>query len=190
MASFRHLRHEERSATAGRFGVLSGRRGRLLASTAALLALAAVIFGASQLASLDGSKTTAPAPAFLRFALGSPQGRAPLTRRPAPGIHVGVRTHGYAVAKHGASLVLASRDAAGAAPWQRFVSGVLRRTSFGSEAITLDPTRAEDFLTVTSRQGVRTWRWSLGLQSLDPKSRVDGSIALLRSGAPSGIRIR
>src|SRR5438034_4885027 len=189
MASSQHLRQKERPADAGRFAVLAT-RARLLASIAALIALATAVFAASQLARL-GTKTTAPAPAFLRQAIGSPQTRLPLRRTPAPHTHAAVTHRGYVVHKRSSELgvALAGPDAAGAGAWDRYESGLLRRTSFGSEVVTLDPTHAEDSLTITKRQGPRTWRWSLALLNLEPRLRDDGSVALLRGGRPSGLSI-
>src|SRR5437867_12752274 len=95
MASFEELRPlDERPADAGRFGVLLV-RARLLASVAALLALAGV-FAGLQLAG-SARKTHAAAPAYLRHALGSPQSSAPLTRRPAQDVRVQVTRDGYRV---------------------------------------------------------------------------------------------
>src|SRR5919204_284548 len=82
-----------------------------------------------------------------------------------------------------AALTVASLDGAGSGAWQRYRRGVVRRTGFGSEAIVVDSTRSEDFLTVSHHRGSHTWRWRLGFVNLHPRSRVDGSIDLLGSGA-------
>ncbi|HEY3182286.1 MAG TPA: hypothetical protein VGJ77_05565, partial [Gaiellaceae bacterium] len=177
---------DERPAHAGRFGVLLV-RARLLASVAALLALAGV-FAGLQLAG-SAPKTHAAAPAFLRHALGSPQSHAPLTRKPAQDVRVQVTRDGYRVHRPGLAVGVALRDSGAGAGWTRYDSGVLRETAFGSESIVVGGTRTEDFLTVTRRQGARTWRWSLEARSLKPRSRVDGSIDLLRQDGSVGPRI-
>src|SRR6204780_2564683 len=104
---------DKRPAFAGRFGV--PRRGiRFARFLAAPLALAVVVFAASQLASY-APKTT-PAPAFVNHALGVPQPHAPLTRRPAPGVKVTIHKQGFTYdAGSGGTITLTDPVASGEA---------------------------------------------------------------------------
>ena len=54
-------------------------------------------------------------------------------------------------------------------------------TAFGHESVTVGPGQAEQFLTVTRRQGTRTWEWKLDT-NLEPKSRSNGFVDFFASG--------
>src|SRR6266545_4570151 len=160
MASIQDLRsRDERPATAGRFRALRTRT-RLLRRIVAPLALAAVVFTATQLASY-GPKTT-PVPAFVNHALGAPQPHAPLTRRPAPDLKVTIHPGGFTFdAATGGSITLT--DTTSSAGQTRFANGTLARTRYGNQAIVIDKAqgKVETLSTVGRRLGFHTWRWQL-----------------------------
>src|SRR6059058_4138877 len=90
MASFSDLRPRRRSAQAESPSAPRSRTPVLVAVSAALLLTAS--FAVSELATLRGAKAH-DASAFLTRELGPPLERAPLVRRPAHGVRVGIR-HG------------------------------------------------------------------------------------------------
>ena len=147
--------------------------------------------GASSLALLGSSvrSQNAPSlPAFLVAALGSPEARAPLVRRPTAGVEATIGERGYTVERDGATLSVAA-DAAGKAPWRRFAGGASRPTPFGLETITIERGVTEEFLTVGRRQGLRTWRWRLAAPGLRPRLEADGSIGLFSGDQPVPLRL-
>ena len=103
-------------------------------------------------------------------------------RHPTHDVTVALDKRGYTVHAHdgrATSVVsLASTAVAAAGSWRGYRNGVIRSTSFGSEAITALPGKAEEFLVVDHRQGKRTWRWSLD-GTLTPKPGPGGSILLV-----------
>ncbi|HTZ05528.1 MAG TPA: hypothetical protein VMB53_07205, partial [Gaiellaceae bacterium] len=131
---------------------------------------------------LSGSRSRGAAPAYLAAQLGPRATDAPLVRHPTHDVTVAVDERGYTVharAGRTASVVsLASVAVAAAGPWRSHRNGVIRSTSFGSEAITTVPGKTEEFLVVDHRQGKRTWRWSLD-GTLTPKLGPGGSIFLV-----------
>jgi len=116
-------------------------------------------------------------PGFLSDALGPEESGAPLERTPAPGVGVRIHSEGYTVTRWGDSVSVVGEDLGGA-EWRRHVHGVTRTTAFGAEAIIVDGSRTEEFLTVTRRQGERTWRWQLATR-LVPRLGRDGSVSFL-----------
>jgi hypothetical protein len=116
-------------------------------------------------------------PPFLSDALGPEESGAPLERTPAPGVGVRIHTEGYTVTRWGDSVSVVGEDVGGA-KWRRHVHGVTRTTDFGAETIIVDGDRTEEFLTVTKRQGERTWRWKLATRLL-PRLGRDGSVSFL-----------
>src|SRR5215208_283862 len=164
MASTHDKRFDRSSAQAGRFGV----RGYLLAVAALALVLAAAVVAATQLAKLRGDDERTPVTSsFLAEALGVPRASAPLVRKPAKDVQVRIDRAGYDVRQRSGSLSLAS-TAASSRPWRRFADGAQRTAPFGKETITVGPQRTEQFLTVTKRQGLRTWTWRLDTTTLKP----------------------
>ena len=114
---------------------------------------------------------------FLEDALGPEKAEAPMQRTPAPGVDVRINPEGYTVSHWGASVSVVSEDVGGAR-WRNHVHGVTRETEFGSETIVVDGARTEKFLTVTERQGEKTWRWKLATR-LVPRLGDDGAVSFL-----------
>ncbi len=100
-----------------------------------------------------------------------------MERAPAPGVDVRINAEGYTVSHWGASVSVVSEDVGGAR-WRNHVHGVTRETDFGSETIVVDGARTEKFLTVTERQGEKTWRWKLATR-LVPRLGDDGAVSFL-----------
>src|SRR5438270_95604 len=125
MASFPDLRPQRRSAKAESAAVSRSRTPVLLAVSAALLLTAS--FAVSELATLRGAKAH-DASAFLTRALGPPLERAPLVRRPARGVRVGIRHGGFDLRTPEGSISLVAEHV-GSTPWQRFENGTMRDVS-------------------------------------------------------------
>ncbi|HEU4451377.1 MAG TPA: Ig-like domain-containing protein, partial [Gaiellaceae bacterium] len=151
-------------------------RGTAPLRAAALTALVASAFLALvAVAGLGGAEGDVPS--FLGRALGPEEADAPLARTPAPGVGVRIHADGYTLRHGGSSVSVASEDVGGG-DWRRHAHGVTRPTGFGAETIVVDGTSTEEFLTVTTRQGERTWRWRLATR-LVPRLGRDGSVAFL-----------
>ena len=116
-------------------------------------------------------------PSFLANELGPEKAEAPLERTPATGVDVRIHDQGYTVSHWGVSVSVVSEDVGGD-QWRRHVHGVTRDTSFGTETIVVNGRETEEFLTVTKRQGVKTWRWKLATR-LHPRLGRDGSVTFL-----------
>src|SRR5688500_11375468 len=127
-----------------------------------LVAVAGVALGGASFAERTSAVSGAP---FLAKALGSPATQAPLTREVAPHLAVTIGRAGFTVNHHEASVSLAGQYE-GTARWQRFENGVSRRTRFGLDTIVVDREKAEQFLTVDERQGLKVWQWSLRARNL------------------------
>jgi hypothetical protein len=186
MASFHGLR-QRGDRPAG-----TGRLVRPLAAFGAPVAfagLAAAFVLASQLAGSGGPRATPELPSFLAKALGAPQESAPLVRQTAPGVEVSVDRLGIQILREKSALSLASDDG-GRGRWRRYENGVSRATPFGRETITVEPGKAEHYLTVERRQGVRTWRWSIDAGKLAPRITPNGAVDFLERGKVAGFRIR
>ena len=102
-----------------------------------------------------------------------------MERTPAPGVDVRINPEGYTVSHWGASVSVVAEDVGGA-KWRNHVHGVTRETEFGSETIVVDGARTEKFLTVTERQGEKTWRWKLATR-LVPRLGNDGAVSFADS---------
>ena len=90
--------------------------------------------------------------------MGSPQQTASLVRRPAAGLTLNVTDARFGLATDLASVTLTT---SGSGTWRRFEGGAHRTAPFGSETVTFDKESLEQYLTVESRQGRRTWTWKL-----------------------------
>src|SRR5262249_43591102 len=94
----------------------------------------------------------------VESALGSRTLTTSTTRPPVRGLKVKIRSHGFVYnAGHDGTVALSSVDVTGG-PTSAYANGTLRHTSFGSEAITVNSDKAEQFLTVDRKLGTRTWR--------------------------------
>ncbi|MGH2781723.1 MAG: hypothetical protein ACRDLA_10030 [Thermoleophilaceae bacterium] len=139
---------------------------------AALAAIAAALF---LLVTLLVAGVEPGAPAFLRDALGPETKDAPLERSPAPGVDVSIDDQGYTVKRGGSSVSVEAEDTSGE-EWERHAHGASRPTDFGTETIVVGSTSTESFLTITKRQGPRTWRWKLETRLL-PRIGRDGGVS-------------
>ncbi|NUT55882.1 MAG: hypothetical protein HOQ03_07865, partial [Thermoleophilia bacterium] len=148
------------------------------AGSALLLALVALVATAAALLATATLRHEEPQVEFLAQALGTPNRTAPLQRSLPTGERFRIRDRALVAEADFGSVALQPIGLARGAEWTRSEHGVTRRTPFGSRTLVLDGTTAEEFLTVERRQGTRTWRWQLDT-SLDPKSRVDGRVALV-----------
>ena len=108
----------------------------------------------------DASPPTLLGRALHLDALGAPKPDAPLVRRTAPGVDVRINPDGFEVAGP-KTVVSLSGLGTGRGNWARFARGVARPTVFGHETVVVTPEKAEQFLTVERRQGLKTWRWRL-----------------------------
>jgi hypothetical protein len=151
-------------------------------------ALAAAVFVLVPLALSPGAASVPPAPTFLAELLGPLDASAPLVRSPAEGVRVELTAAGYNVEHGGASIGLAAENEAGSA-WQTFAGGVSRSTPFGLETITVEAGRTEQYLTVTERQGLQTWRWKVMSDSLVPRLTENGAIHFFAGARPAPLRI-
>src|SRR6188508_422084 len=151
-SNFELRRSDKRSASAGRF-----RMPRFVFATALGVGLVSLLLLA-QLASRQEQHITGSPPAFLGDALGSPQQTASLVRRPATGLTLNVADARFGLATDLASVTLST---SGSGTWRRFEGGAHRTAPFGSETVTFDKESLEQYLTVESRQGRRTWTWKL-----------------------------
>ncbi|MGE5690197.1 MAG: OmpL47-type beta-barrel domain-containing protein [Pseudomonadota bacterium] len=182
MASNDDVRTDERTVTPVRLAVLFGLAGIALAIVASATVVLAQLAG-------WGSTERVATPGFLTTALGAPQADASLVREPVRGVRVAVADDAFRFDRDGVSAGL-SRAEGGAGSWTRFERGTVRATAFGHEAIVLRGERGiEQFLTVERRQGRRTWRWRLTGSTLEPRSRLDGSIELVAGTRSSGLQV-
>ena len=139
---------------------------------AALAAVGAAVF---LLVALLVAGVDTGAPAFLRDALGPEAKDAPLERTPSPGVDVSIDDDGYTVKRGGSSVSVKAEDTSGE-EWERYAHGASRPTDFGTETIVVGSTSTESFLTVTKRQGPRSWRWKLETRLL-PRLRRDSGVS-------------
>ena len=152
-------------------------RGASPVRTAAAIAAAAAVF--LLVVVIAGVGRLDPDVSFLEDALGPEKAEAPMERTPAPGVDVRINPEGYTVSHWGASVSVVAEDVGGA-KWRNHVHGVTRETEFGSETIVVDGARTEKFLTVTERQGEKTWRWKLATR-LVPRLGNDGAVSFADS---------
>ncbi len=177
MASYRNLRLRTRPASAG--------VGRAFPwSLAALLLLLAVAVGAAVV--LVAGRTS-PAhvkvgPAYLARALGAPTHDGPVARPRPISVTLGVTHAGPRLGTPLGDLTL-SAQGIGNGRWAPFTNGYARTTRVGQEVVTLGSTTLEQSLVVDRRVGTRIWSWKLdGLDNLDPRLRVDGSVEYRSKG--------
>src|SRR5438067_3395286 len=141
---------------------------------------AGVIAGVLVLTS--GTKHERIIPSFVTQTLGSTQSASKQPPSLATsGLHATINGHGY-TASDGRSKWLSLTSASGRSiPWKHYAHGVLRRTSFGYQSITVTPGSVEEFDTVLQHHGVKTWRWNIDSPNLTPYMTRDGSVHF-RSG--------
>ncbi|HZQ04091.1 MAG TPA: Ig-like domain-containing protein, partial [Gaiellaceae bacterium] len=135
-----------------------------------------------------GSERGAAGQSYVASGLGAPTTTASLVRQPARGTRVAIGHSGYAVS-HGSYTLTLDSQQLGRSRWQRFENGAARRTAFGSVAITVDPLKTEELLTVDRHLGPRTWRWRLGDETLELHARADGSVDVPARGRVPGFEI-
>jgi hypothetical protein len=140
------------------------------------------------LALLGPARETDTLPRFLHEALGPPQAAAPLLHHPADGVRVAIKPDHFTVVRGAASVSLAA-EGVGNTEWRHFENGATRTTPFGAETVVVDGDKAEQYLTVTERQGLTTWRWMITADGLEPRLTTMGGVELLRNGERSGLRI-
>ena len=140
MATSEELRPSNRPANAGHV---------LLLALAALVATAAALFAVAML------RDPAPQVEFLEEALGAPARTTPLQRTLPTGERFRIRDRAIVAEADFGSVALEPIGLARGAEWTRTEHGVTRRTSYGARTLVLDGTKAEEFLTVERRQGVR-----------------------------------
>ncbi len=122
------------------------------------------------------------APAYLVRALGAPTDDGPAARPRPISVSLGVTHAGPRLGTPLGDLTL-SAQGTGNGRWAQFTNGYARNTRVGQEVVTLGSTTLEQSLVVAHRVGARTWSWKLdGLSSLDPRSRVDGSVVYRSKG--------
>ena len=156
-----------------------------------LVCVISVVAGAAGLFSLThlrDARDESKRPDFIALQLGAPSKIAPLVRRPTRHVEVSLGRHGTQV-RHGDASVQITAEGAGTAAWRRFARGASRQTPFGSETVTIDGARAEEFLTVDRHHGRRVWRWRLSGETLNPKLRKNGAIDLTSGRAKDRLRI-
>jgi parallel beta-helix repeat protein len=157
-------------------------RGRLAAHPVLWLALLGLLMAVSLVSDRliqRGAPATARA-SFLERTLGQKRGSGALVRKPARGVTVDLRQGGYVVSlRRRGRIGVTAAGASGA--WSRYSGGVARRTRFGREAVTVGPTRTEELLQVSRRQGVRTWRWRLQSPGLRPALTPGGTVVFARN---------
>jgi len=156
------------------------------ATSIALFLTIAVLGGATVVSKTDSSPPLRPL-TFLDSALGKRADRAPLVRTPQRNLKVKILPRGYSVTADAGTVALVATRAS--QPWTSFADGVERVTPYGSEAITVDGSTTEQFLTVTRRQGPRTWSWRLSAKNLTPRLGADGSIRFLAGKRVTGFSI-
>src|ERR671936_2129614 len=134
-------------------------RSLLLAAFAyTLITLSAVLFVAPHGETVHlAARTTR----VVDHALGSPQPATSLTRTPARRLKVKIDSHGFTYdAGRDGTVGLAAVDL-GDGRQHSFANGTLRYLSFGSDAVTVNGDKAEEYITVGRRLGTETWRWRL-----------------------------
>ncbi|TMK95188.1 MAG: hypothetical protein E6G42_03385, partial [Actinobacteria bacterium] len=116
-------------------------------------------------------------PSFLQSALGPPAHTVPAPRRLARGVSARIGSRDFGIRTRAGRVTLT--PAAVPARWRRFHDGVTRPTSFGHDTVVVEPGKVEELLTVTRRQGVRTWRWRIGDAGLTPRLGADGAVGFV-----------
>ncbi len=129
---------------------------------AAVAVVGAIVFAVVQLTGehhVADSKTGAPASVLKQ--LGPAQPSAGLVHTPNKGLKVSIRKGGFDMSTSEGAVGLVSTTATKGGAWTKHANGATRTTPFGSETVAVTPSGAEQYLTVDSRQGVRTWRWRI-----------------------------
>ena len=143
---------------------------------------------AGTLFALASSRQSSPPQTFVDRALGAPSSDASLERRLVTGARLSIDRSGIA-ARVGASTITLAARADGNSAWQRYRDGAARATSFGRESILFGINRAEEFLTVDRRQGVRAWSWRIDATNGVPRIGSDGGVTFVHAGHLVGLHI-
>ena len=173
MASYRNLR------------LWSARAPRALSAFVAGLALTGLILLLS--AVLQPARVV---PAFVTHQLGAAQSSAKQPQSLASsGLHATVSRQGFTASDGRSKWLTLTNAAAPTADWSYFEHGVARKTSFGTQTITMTPGNVEEFDTVVAHHGVKTWRWRLGSPNLNPYLSPDGSVNFRSGGKRVGLHV-
>jgi hypothetical protein len=171
MARSKRLRQHdsERSAQAGRLGVLRPQSPLHLAFALALAA--AVALSVVQLTQPHGTHASAkPVSTTVSSHL----------------ITVGQPSSTVAFDK--SFLSLAPENGRGG-EWKRFADGVSQSMPFGAQTIAFGQTRLAELETVNVHFWRKVWRWRLATSRLKTTSRSNDGVALEAGGVPAGFRI-
>ena len=165
-------------------------RGRSSLRQTSVLGLLAFVLATCSLLLVEARQDPdrLPGTPSLVDALGSPKPNAPLTTHPGRGLRVKIDRSGFEVTAPKSALALRALDT-GTRRWARYSGGVSRSTRFGHETIVVTPERAEHFLTVDERQGIKTWQWRLDTAGLAPRVGADGSVAFLAAHKLAGMHV-
>ncbi len=117
-------------------------------------------------------------PSFLQKQLGEPT-TSTKAFRPVADVKVSLGKARYDVAIANGVKVGLAPVGAGKAAWQRFERGATRVTPYGHDTIVVTPASAEQFLTVTKKQGVKTWRWALKTPQR-PRVGLSGAVGFIQ----------
>jgi hypothetical protein len=175
------MRHQER-------GLPARERGLLRAFLACLVLAATAAFLLSEFAGHPARPVAHPRPEFLTKALGAAQPSAPLVRVPRHGVKISIQGGGFTLDTPAGAIALQSGEAKGGA-WTPHRHGAARPTSQGSQAVVIDGTRAEEFQTIASRQGVKTWRWQLDTK-LQPRVGANGYVGFFSGSELAPLEIK
>ncbi|TML63972.1 MAG: hypothetical protein E6G22_05255, partial [Actinobacteria bacterium] len=126
----------------------------------------------------EGGAVPQALPSFLRSALGPSASAAPHLERLAGGATARIGRREFGVRARGGRVTLTPIGST-ARGWSTFRDGVTRRTSFGHDTIVVGRRRVEELLTVSRRQGVRTWAWRIGAAGLVPRAGANGAVAFV-----------
>jgi len=165
-------------------------RGRSSLRQTSVLGLLAFVLATCSLLLVEARQDPdrLPGTPSLVDALGSPKPNAPLTTHPGRGLRVKIDRSGFEVTAPKSAVALRALDT-GTRRWARYSGGVSRSTRFGHETIVVTPERAEHFLTVDERQGIKTWQWRLDTAGLAPRVGADGSVAFLAAHKLAGMHV-
>ena len=152
------------------------------------MAVGAVCAAAAVVAWPDSAPDSVRTPAFMAAQLGARRSAAPVATRVGGHGRSEVTSEGIQVRLGRASVSLSSADAA-TGGWTSYARGATRRTGYGQELVTVNPTGAEQLLQVDRRQGLHTWSWRLGT-ALNARLQKDGTVAFRTAGGrDTGLRI-
>ena len=129
-------------------------------------------------------------PAFVTHELGAAQSSAKQPQSLASsGLHATVSKQGFTASDGRSKWLTLTNAAAPSADWSYFKHGVARKTSFGTQTITMTPGSIEEFDTIVAHHGVRTWQWHLGSPNLNPYLSPDGSVSFRSGGKRIGLHV-